>query len=105
MHRLARIIHEARAAELGDFTATANFQTGTINFDGSTASYRASGTATVSGSSFASGTMTIEDQPFSIVETGSLRGNFHGSGGNGMAGVIYSNDGLATYRGGFVRSR
>lgn len=91
--------------ELGTFTATANFQDSEVGFDGNTSSYRASGIATVSGNSFSSGSMTIEDQPFAIVESGSLQGDFHGDGGNSMAGVIYSNDSSATYRGGFVGSQ
>lgn len=93
------------APELGTFTATTNFQTSTVGFDGSTASYRASGTASISGNSFSSGAMVIEDQPFAIVESGTLHGDFHGSGGNSMAGIIYSNDSDATYRGGFIGSR
>ena len=91
--------------ELGTFMATADFQNSNVTLDGSTASYRASGTATISGNSFSSGSITIEDQPFAIVESGSLQGDFHGDGGNSMAGVIYSNDSSATYRGGFVGSQ
>jgi len=90
--------------EVGTFVAEVNFNASdlTVLFDGSTASYSATGTASISSGSFSSSTMEIGTP--SGTTGGSLRGDFHNDGAADMAGVIYSNDPNGTYVGAFVGS-
>lgn len=90
--------------EFGEFTAIAGFDASpSITLTGSTTSYTVNGRASISGSSFSSNSMTIDHGSGS---TGaSMDGDFHGSGANSVAGVIYSNDASGEFRGGFVGSQ
>ncbi len=93
------------SAELGTFSAQVNFGSSnpTVLFNGSTASYSATGLATISNGRFSSSTMTLGTPSGNI--SGSLRGDFHDSGAADMAGVIFSNNNSGTYTGGFVGSK
>lgn len=89
--------------ELGEFTATAEFSGNpTISLNGNTSNFGISGSGIISGGSFASATMVIADGSSNVAAT--MNGDFHGSGANSIAGVIYSNDD-GSYRGGFVGSQ
>ncbi|PUB19273.1 hypothetical protein [Yoonia sediminilitoris] len=100
---LQNILFDAEP-ELGTFTATAGFDASpSITLTGSTTSYTVNGTASISGSSFSSNSMTINDG--SGPTGASMNGDFHGSGANSVAGVIYSNDASGEFRGGFVGSQ
>ncbi|MBQ2262710.1 MAG: hypothetical protein II336_15230 [Loktanella sp.] len=90
--------------ELGTFSATASFSGNpNITLSGSTASYNVNGTAAISGGSFSSSSMTIGNGFSNTSAT--MNGDFHGDGANSVAGIVYSNDSSAQYRGGFVGSQ
>jgi hypothetical protein len=91
--------------ELGTFNAEVNFdpQNPTVSFNGATASYSATGLATVSNNSFSSSAMVIGTPSGDV--SGSLRGDLHDGGAADMAGVIYSNGNSGTYVGSFVGSK
>lgn len=90
--------------ELGTFTASASFSgSPTISLSGSTTSYDVGGSAVILGGSFASTSVTIIGDGFTI--PASMNGDFHGEGANSVGGVIYSNDPAGEFRGGFVGSQ
>ena len=93
------------ALELGAFEASIDFGDAVpvVAFDGSSSSYSIIGSATVTGDSFSSSSITIGTPTGDV--SASLRGDFHDSGAEDMAGVIYSNDSLGTYAGAFVGSK
>lgn len=100
-----RSFSQTPSVELGAFTLDANFNSGTFDFSGSTASNTMSGSGLINISNGQISANNIGMTTNGTNRTASMYGNFRGDTAQGVSGVFHTNEANPTHSGGFAGSR